>query len=119
MTIAAVGTSVKHAISFTATPTSPAYVSVPFACTISRYTLMLDSGTATVKFWKVALGTAIPTSSNSINTSGVSVSSGTAITSTTLSDFTTTSVAANDGMAMAITASSGPTFVNGVLLCTE
>jgi hypothetical protein len=91
--------------------------SVPFACTISAYNLAIDAGTITVKFWKAATGTAIPTSSNSINTNGVSISSGTAIHSTTLSDFTTTSVAANDIMAMAVTAVSSAKFVSGVLEC--
>lgn len=122
-------TNGKHAISFsigtpggtalTAGATTTDYISVPFACTINRYTLMIDAGTITVKFWKVALGTAIPTSGNSINTSGVGISSGTAITSTTLSDFTTTSVAANDAIAMNVTAVSTAAFVNGVLSCAE
>lgn len=99
--------------------TSTTYLTVPFACNIKAYNLLIDTGTITVKFWKVATGTAIPTSTNSINTSGVSISSGTAIHSTTLSDFTTTAVSANDIMAMNITAVSGtpPTFVNGVLQC--
>lgn len=122
-------THANHAISFTigapggtalsAASTTTDYISVPFACTINRYTLQIDAGTITVKFWKVALGTAIPTSSNSINTSGVGISSGTAVTSTTLSDFTTTSVAANDSIAMNVTAAATAAFVNGVLSCQE
>jgi len=121
--------NVHHGISFTigdpagsvltAAATTTDYISVPFACTIARYTLMIDAGTITVKFWKVALGTAIPTVSNSISTSGVSISSGTAITSTTLSDFTTTAVAANDAIAMNVTAVSGAHYINGVLSCSE
>jgi hypothetical protein len=99
------------------TTASTDYLTVPFGCTIQAYNLVIDSGTITVKFWKIATGTAIPTSSNSINTSGVGIASGTAIHSTTLSDFTTTTVTANDIMAMNITAASGPTYVNGVLQC--
>jgi len=99
--------------------TTTDYGSIPFGCTINRYTLMVDTGTITVKFWRVALGTAIPTSGNSINTSGVAISSGTAITSTTLSDFTSTQLNANDGLAMNVTAVSGAHFVNGVLSCQE
>jgi hypothetical protein len=116
-----------HGLSFTiynsgglasgSTTASTDYLTVPFACTIQAYNLVVDTGTITVKFWKIATGTAIPTSSNSINTSGVSISTGTAIHSTTLSDFTTTTVTANDIMAMNITAASGPTYVNGVLQC--
>jgi len=96
------------------------YVTVPFACTIAAYNLLVDAGTITVKFLKVATGTAIPTlGSNSISTSGVSISSGTAIHSTTVTDFTTTAVSANDIMAMQITAVSTAKFVNGVLQCNQ
>jgi hypothetical protein len=101
------------------TTASVRYMTIPFGCTINAYNLAIDTGTITVKFWKVATGTAIPTSGNSINTSGVAISSGTAIHSTTLSDFTTTTVTANDIMAMDITAVSSATFVNGVLACQE
>ena len=99
--------------------TTTDYFVVPIACTLSAYTLLVDTGTVTVKFWKVASGTAIPTSSNSISTSGVSVSSGTAIHSTTMTDFTTTSVTANDIMAMNVTAVSGAHYVLGVLECDQ
>jgi hypothetical protein len=118
--------TVPHGISFTmGDPTNSSalttsevqYVTVPFACTITAYNLAVDAGTITVKFWKVATGTAIPTSANSISTNGVSIASGTAIHSTTLTDFTTTSVAANDVMAAAVTAVSSAKFVNAVLQC--
>lgn len=115
--------TVNHGLSFTIPSPiigSTDYLAdVPFPCTISRYGILVDTGTITVKFWKIASGTAIPTSSNSINTSGVGVSSGTVNQSTTLTDFTTTSVAAHDIMAMNVTAVSGPTVVNGVLQCNQ
>ncbi|MGH3429168.1 MAG: hypothetical protein ACRDQZ_16640 [Mycobacteriales bacterium] len=95
------------------------YLTVPFACTIAAYNLVVDAGTITVKFWKVATGTAIQTSGNSISTSGVGISSGTAIHSATTSDFTTTSVSANDIMAMNITAVATATYVQGVLQCNQ
>ena len=96
-------------VSLTTSNTSGVLV-VPFACTIQGWSLALgpgDSGTCTVKFWKIAAGTAIPTSANSINTSGVSLSTGTAVESATVSDFTTLSIAAGDLIIMAITAISG------------
>ena len=102
-----------------AASTTTAYVTVPFACTISAWNLLVDAGTITVKFWKVATGTAIPTSANSINTSGVAISSGTAIHSTTLTDFTTTTVTANDIMAMNVTAVATAKYVAGVLECDQ
>ncbi len=120
-------TSVTHGIPFTigdpagstltVATTTTDYFTVPAACTISAYNLVIDAGTITVKFWKIATGTAIPTSSNSISTSGVSISSGTANHSTTLSDFTTTTVTANDIMAMNVTAVTTAKYVQGVLQC--
>jgi hypothetical protein len=95
------------------------YITVPFACTIAGYNLVIDAGTITVKFWKKATGTAIPTSSDSISTSGVGISSGTAIHSSTTSDFTTTTVTANDIMAMKITDVSSAAYVQGVIPCTQ
>ncbi len=103
----------------TAAATTTAYVTVPFACTISAYNLMIDAGTITVKFWKVATGTAIPTSSNSINTSGVAIATGTAIHSATVSDFTSTTVTKDDMMAMNVTATATAKYVSGVLQCDQ
>lgn len=85
------------------------YVTVPYAATISGWNIMLDTGTCTVKVWKIATGTAVPTVANVINTSGVSISSGTAVHSSVVTDFTTTSVAANDIFAFDITALSSAT----------
>lgn len=80
-----------------------------FAGSITAWGFQVDAGTATVKVWKRATGTTSPTVGNVINTSGVSISSGTAIRSTTLTDFTTTSVAAGDFFAFDMTAVSGAT----------
>lgn len=99
--------------------TTTDYITVPYACTLNAWNLLVDAGTVTVKFWKIATGTSIPSSGNSINTSGVSVSTGTNVHSSTMSDFTTTTVTANDVMAMNITAASGVRFVRGVLGCTQ
>lgn len=86
-------------------------LTVPFACTITAYSINLgpgDAGTVTVKVWKIAAGTAIPTSANSISTSGVSLSSGTSTgIVTTLTDFTTLAVAAGDMLVAAIFAITG------------
>lgn len=92
------------------------YPSCVYAGTITAWTITVDTGTCTAKFWKVAAGTAIPTISDNINTSGVSISSGTVIRSTTLSDFTTTTVTANDIFALNLTAVSGAT---KIFVCLE
>jgi hypothetical protein len=99
-----------------------AVITVPFACTISGYSLQFgvgDSGTITVKFWKVASGTAIPTISNVINTSGVGIASGTAIQSSTVTDFTTTTVSANDMIGMVVTAVATAKSITGQLQCDQ
>lgn len=95
------------------------YFVATMAGTITAWNIVVDTGTATVKVWKIATGTAAPTSANSINTSGVSISTGTAIRSTTLSDFTTTTVTANDIFGFEITAVSGATRIDFQLEITR
>ena len=91
----------------TAPTTSAAFV-VPYACTISGWNISLDAtDTATVKVWKIATGTAIPTVTNLINTSGVSISSGTNVSSSVVTDFTTLAVAAKDIVIIDMTAVGG------------
>lgn len=85
------------------------YVVFPRTGTITAWNFVVDAGTATVKVWKIATGTTAPTSANVINTSGVSISTGTAVRSTTVSDFTTTTVTANDIFAFEVTAVSTAT----------
>lgn len=96
------------------------YLRVPFACTISSWSVLSTTAeTVTLKLWKVASGTAVPTVANSINTSGISLASGTAVVSTTLTDFTTTAVTANDIVAANITAVTASQFVNLIVVCTQ
>lgn len=65
------------------------------------------TGTNTIKIWNVATGTAIPTISNVINTNGVSLTTGTHVYSTTITDFTDTTYAAQDQFRCAVTAVDG------------
>lgn len=84
------------------------YGAVPIACTITAWQYQLDlADTATVSTWKVATGTASPTVANTISTAGVGISTGTAVKSTTLTDFTTTAIAAYDLIAFSLDASGG------------
>ncbi len=76
----------------------------PCSGTITGWDFAVDAGTATVQTWKIATGTASPTVSNSISTAGVSISSNTAIHSTTTSDFTTTTVTQGDILAFNLSA---------------
>jgi hypothetical protein len=104
----------------TAASTTTDYLAtVPFACTLSAWDIVVDAGTVTWKIWRVNGGTAIPTSANSINTSGVSLATGTAVHSTTMSDFTSTTLAAGDRLAANITAVSTAKMANLVLTCDQ
>lgn len=93
------------------------YLTVPFACTISAWNIAVDAGTATLKTWRLATGTAIPTVANTISTSGVAISTGTAVHSTTVTDFTSTAIAANDILAFNLTAVATATYVNFIIEC--
>lgn len=98
------GNAVKRSIGFTVDGGGSAissgkvkgFFTCPYAGTITGYNIVADAGTCTIKTWKIATGTAKPTSSNSISTSGVQLATGTAIHSSTTSDFTSTTVSAND-----------------------
>ena len=94
-----------------------AYYTIPNACKLSAWSIGVDAGTATVKFWRVANGTATPTSGNSINTAGVAISSNTYIKSGTLSDFTLTQFNALDVMAAQLTAVATAKAVTAQLYC--
>ena len=107
--VVSVGFSTDGAGSAIPTGKVAGYVTVPFAATIVGYSIMADTGTCTIKTWKKASGTAVPTVSDNISTSGVSLSTGTTVTSTTTSDFTTTAIAAGDILAFNITALASAT----------
>ena len=95
------------------------YVTIPFACTIAAWNILVDTGTATIDIWKIATGTAIPTVANTITASAVpAIASGTAIHSTTLTSWTT-AVAANDIVGVNLKVVSGATFANLVVECDQ
>jgi hypothetical protein len=83
---------------------------IPFKCTITAWDITIpkaDTGTATIKFTKVADGTGAPGAGDEINTSGVSLSSGTHVRGTVVSDFTSLQINANDVIGASLTAVSG------------
>lgn len=85
------------------------YRRFPQAGTITGWNIGVDTGTCTIRVWKRATGTAVPTVANNINTSGVAISSGTYVFSSTVTDFTTTAIAAGDIFVFEIFAVSGAT----------
>lgn len=78
--------------------------------TITGFIISADQGTCTLKVWKKADSTTIPTIANVINTNGVSLSSGThtpLASQSDVSDFTTTTVSVGDQFMAQVTAVSG------------
>lgn len=95
-----------------------AYVTVPFAGTISAWNITVDTGTCTIDIWKIATGTAIPTVTNTITASAKpAISTGTAVHSTTRTGWTT-SVAANDIVGIHLDAVSSATLITLVVEVT-
>ena len=101
----------------TAGTTVARYLVVPYACTIKAFDILVDTGTASFKVWRKTTGTAIPTVADSISTAGVSISSGTALHSTTLSDFTSTAIAVNDIIGINLSAASSATMATMGVQC--
>lgn len=99
------------------------YVTVPFACTIAAWNILVDTGTATVDVWKLATGTAIPTVANTITAAAVpAISVGTAIHSTTLTGWCGTGtclIAANDIIGVNLKVVASATFLNMVVECDQ
>ncbi len=80
------------------------YFTFPHAGTITGWSISADAGTATLDVWKIAAGTAVPTVSNKITSSGVALASGTSIRSTTVTDFgANTAVTLGDIIAVNLT----------------
>ena len=94
------------------------YVTIPYACTITDWVITADS-TATVKVWRIADGgTAVPTVSNNLSTSGFSLASGTRLHSSTLTDLSSTAIAAYDTFGINLYASAS-THVEFLIGCAR
>jgi hypothetical protein len=98
--------------------TGTAYITIPHTCTISAVNLLIDQGAATFTVWKIATGTALPTVTQNISTSGLTITGQTASHSTDVSDFSThTGVVANDIVAVHIVPSGGATWAQDLIEC--
>ncbi len=92
-------------------PMASAPITIPVAATISGWNISADAGTCTVRTWKKATGTAIPTVADSISTAGVSLSTGTHVRSAVRTDFTTSSISAGDMLVFELKSVAGATKV--------
>jgi hypothetical protein len=93
--------------------TSPAFAfAIPQGGKIKKWSIASD-GTCTIEVYRKAAGTATPGPLDTINTSGLQlISAGTGIQSSTLTDFTSTTLVYNDWLVIALTVVSGATQVN-------
>jgi hypothetical protein len=110
----------SHGLSYTMSGgdfTQISYMTIPFACTIRSYNLLVDAGAITVQFLKAA--NRLPTAADSISNAGVSYSAGSPIHITDLSDFKTVNVSAFDVVAAQVTSQTSVKLMNVVLECVE
>lgn len=93
------------------------YMVAPFSCTIQNWTILVDSGAATVDVWKITSTSALPTVANTITASAnPAIASGVKATSSTLTGWTT-AIAAGDTLAVNLKTLSGPTLLNFSMAC--
>jgi hypothetical protein len=93
----------------TLTVGSKVYIRALNACTIGSWSLLVDTGTATVDVWKITSTTALPTITNTITASALpAITTGVSATSSTLTGWTT-SVAVGDLIAVNLKTLSGTT----------
>lgn len=100
-----------------ATAGTTLYLTIPYACTITDWVITGDS-TATIKLWRVADGgTLLPDATNTLNpVAGLSLATGTRIHSTSLSNLSSTAIAAYDTFGVNLFASAS-THVEFTLGC--
>jgi hypothetical protein len=106
-TLSAPAQEAGFAVAFRGTDVIPGetiFLTIPYACTITDWTITSD-GAATIQIWRVTDGgTELPNSADSMNTNGFSLSTGTRIHSTALTDLNTTSIYAFDTIGVNLTA---------------
>ena len=96
-----------------------AYYVSQWSCTIIGWDIVVDQGTATVMVWDVGAGGGLPTAVNSISLNGESISSGTVINSTDVSDFQSTWIVAKDTLGFYIKSVSSSTFLWFDIACQQ
>jgi hypothetical protein len=103
----------------TAGSTANVLTSVPYACTISAWSVMVDTGTASFDIW-ANTGTSIPTSSNSItDTAYPAIASGTSTGKNTTLMGWTTSITAFENIIVNLEAVSSATKATLIVECDQ
>lgn len=95
------------------------YTRVPYACTITGWSIIADAGTTTIDVWKIASGAALPTNANTITAAAEpALAVGNAIRSTAIPGWTT-AVAANDIVGFHVDAAAGATWIEVMVICSK
>jgi hypothetical protein len=96
------------------------YVTIPYACAITDWAITSD-GTATIMLWSSQDGgTQVPTDGDALTGDGLSLTTGTRIHSTDLTDFVSTSIFGFDTIGVNLAAASASTsHVEFSLGCTR
>ena len=92
------------------------------ACTIKATNILTDATALTLKVWRLATSASglLPTAAGVINTNGISWATGSPTRSITVSDFTSTAIAANDEFAIVLSGITGtPTFASILVECDQ
>ncbi len=83
------------------------YLMVPNGGTINAWDITIDNGTCTFQIWKTVNGTTLPSGGNAITSSGISITTGNAIHSIDVSDFTERKVLDRDIIGIYLSAVAG------------
>jgi hypothetical protein len=103
-------------------PAKVVYVTVPFACMVQAWNILVDTGTATVDIWRVGTGTALPVAGDAITGVGAgrpAIAANTAIHSTNLTGWSSTSIVKNDILGFDLQAVASAAFLNFVVECQQ
>ncbi len=95
------------------------FVTIPYACAITDWTITSD-GTATIMLWSAQDGgIQVPTDADVLTQNGLSLTTGTRIHSTVLTDFLSTSLFAFDTIGVNLAAVGGASHVEFSVGCTR
>lgn len=93
------------------------YVVASASCTVLNWSILVDTGTATVDVWKITSTTALPTITNTITASATpAIATGTKAASSTLTGWTT-SVASGDVVGINLKTVASATLVSFAMAC--
>jgi len=95
------------------------YARVPYACTITGWSIIADAGTGTFDIWAIASGVALPTNANTITAAAEpALAIGNAIRSNAIPGWTT-AIAADDIVGVNVDAAAAMTWAQVMIVCRK